>query len=149
MAAPWHMEVPRLGVISELQLLETATATATRDPSICNLHGSSWQCGLLNPLNEDRDWTFILMDTSWVHYRWAMGTPLVFFFFFLIWHFYMSWTRQGKRIAFTSPTNDQTTTNKLHQMTLKGGISKTHSQGTWNSGTTQLRVLGILFFPPW
>ena len=33
-----HLEVPRLGVESELQLLTTATATATRDPShICKL----------------------------------------------------------------------------------------------------------------
>ena len=34
-----HMEVPRLGVESELQLLTYATATAMWDPScICNLH---------------------------------------------------------------------------------------------------------------
>ena len=38
----WHMEVPRTGVESELQLPATATATATRDPScICRLHHSS------------------------------------------------------------------------------------------------------------
>ena len=29
----WHMEVPRLGVTLELQLLAYATATATLDPS--------------------------------------------------------------------------------------------------------------------
>ena len=28
----WHMEVPRLGVKSELQLLAYTTATATLDP---------------------------------------------------------------------------------------------------------------------
>ena len=34
------------------------TATATRDPShVCNLHHRSWQCWILNPLSEDRDWT--------------------------------------------------------------------------------------------
>ena len=39
---PWHMEVPRLRVESELQLL--AYATATPDPScVCDLHHSSWQ----------------------------------------------------------------------------------------------------------
>ena len=39
-----HMEVPRLGVQSELQLLATVTATATPDLScICNPHCSSWQ----------------------------------------------------------------------------------------------------------
>ena len=30
---PWHMEVPRLGVESEQQLLAYATATATQGPS--------------------------------------------------------------------------------------------------------------------
>ena len=40
-----HMEVPKLGVESELQLLACTTATATRDPSLlCDLHLSSWQC---------------------------------------------------------------------------------------------------------
>ena len=32
-AAPMHMEVPRLGVESELQLPAYTTATATRNPS--------------------------------------------------------------------------------------------------------------------
>ena len=32
------MEVPRLGVDSELQLPTHTTATATRDPGVCNLH---------------------------------------------------------------------------------------------------------------
>ena len=39
---PWHMEVPMLGVKSELQLPAYTTATATQDPShICNLHHSN------------------------------------------------------------------------------------------------------------
>ena len=56
---PWHMEVPRLGVESELQLPAYATATATPDLScICNLHhSSSRQRRILNPLNEARDRT--------------------------------------------------------------------------------------------
>ena len=38
----WHMEVPRLGVDSELQVLAYTTATATQDLSlICDLHHSS------------------------------------------------------------------------------------------------------------
>ena len=42
---PWHMEVPRLAVQSELQLPACTTATATPDWScICDLHHSSWQC---------------------------------------------------------------------------------------------------------
>ena len=48
---PRHMEVPRLGVESELQLPSYATATAPCDPScICDLHQSSQQCQILNPL---------------------------------------------------------------------------------------------------
>ena len=62
------MEVPRLGVKLELQLLVCATATATQDPShVCNLHHSSRQCRILNPLSEARDPTHILMDASRVH----------------------------------------------------------------------------------
>ena len=49
---PWHIEVPRLGIKSELQLPTTATASATRDLSrVCYLHHSSWQCRILNPLS--------------------------------------------------------------------------------------------------
>ena len=62
------MEVPRLGVELELQLPAYATATARRDPSrIYNLHRSSWQCWIFNPLSKARDGTQILMDTSQVH----------------------------------------------------------------------------------
>ena len=45
---PWHMEVPRLGVESELPPPAYATATATRDPSrIFDLHHSSRHCRVL------------------------------------------------------------------------------------------------------
>ena len=38
----WHMEVPRLGVKSELQLLTYAIATAMQNLShVCDLHHSS------------------------------------------------------------------------------------------------------------
>ena len=64
----WPMELPRLGVKSELQLPIYTTATATRDPSrVSNLHHSSWQHQILNPLSEDRDHTRILLDTSGIH----------------------------------------------------------------------------------
>ena len=46
------------------------TATATRDPScICDLHRSSLQGRILNPLSEARDRTRVLMDISEVHHR--------------------------------------------------------------------------------
>ena len=61
------MEVPGLGVESELQLLAYTTATATPDPSpVCNLHHRTWQCHILNPLSEARDRTCFLMDMSQV-----------------------------------------------------------------------------------
>ena len=51
-----HMEMPRLGVDSELQLPAYTTATAMLDLShICDLHHSSRQCWILNPLSEARD----------------------------------------------------------------------------------------------
>ena len=57
------MEVPRLGVESELQLpaYTTATATVTLDPShVCDLCCSLQH--ILNPLRKARDWICILMD---------------------------------------------------------------------------------------
>ena len=59
------MEVPRLGVELELQLPAYISATVTWDTShICDIHCSSWQHWILNPLSEARDQ--ILMDTSLV-----------------------------------------------------------------------------------
>ena len=77
---PRHMEVRRLGVESEPQLWAYTTATATQDPScIFSLYHSSQQCQL-NPLSKARDRTCVLMDTSQVHYCWAMmGNTLLFF----------------------------------------------------------------------
>ena len=56
------MEVPELGVKSELQLL--AYTSATPDLSrILDLQHSSWQHWILNPLREARDQTHIFMET--------------------------------------------------------------------------------------
>ena len=67
------MEVPRLRVESEPQLLAFATATAMMDPS----HGM-WQCWILNPVSEARHQTHILMDIRWVlTNRATVGTPIV------------------------------------------------------------------------
>ena len=49
------MEIPRLGVTLELQLLANATDTAA--------HDLTWQCRILKPLSEARDQTRTLMDT--------------------------------------------------------------------------------------
>ena len=63
------MEFRRLGVESELQLLAYATVTAMPDLStVCDIHHSSRQHWILNPLRWARDQICILMDTSRVHY---------------------------------------------------------------------------------
>ena len=63
-----RMEVPGLGVESELQLLAYATATATPDQShIFDLLCSLQQLGILNPLIEARDRICILIDTLSSH----------------------------------------------------------------------------------
>ena len=60
------MEVPRLGVESELQLPVCSTATATWDPShVCDLYHGSRQCQILNTLSRVKDQTLVLMDASW------------------------------------------------------------------------------------
>ena len=73
-----YMEVPRLGVELELQLL--AYTIATLDLSqVCDLYHISWQCQVLNPLSGGRDRTHIFMDTSWIHFaepQWEL--PLLF-----------------------------------------------------------------------
>ena len=64
-----HMEIPRLGVESELHLLRLwhSHSTATWDLShVCYWHHSSWQRWILTPLSRAKDWTCILMDTGWV-----------------------------------------------------------------------------------
>ena len=43
----------------------------TSSSHIHDLHHSSWQRWILNPLSEVRNQTLIPTDTSWVHYCWA------------------------------------------------------------------------------
>ena len=62
-----HMEVSRLGIESELQLLAYTTTRAMPDwGCFYELHYSLRQCQIFNPLREARDRTQILMDTSWI-----------------------------------------------------------------------------------
>ena len=69
------MEVPRL-VQSELQLLASTTATAMPNLSrVCELHHSSWQQWILNPLSEAQDRTYVLVDSSWVLKHGATRRP--------------------------------------------------------------------------
>ena len=62
----WHVDGPRLGAKTELQLQAYATATTRWDQShIWNLHCSLQQCQILNPLSEARDQT----ESSWILVR--------------------------------------------------------------------------------
>ena len=72
---PWHMEIPRLGVESKLQLLAYATATPMPDPSgVCNLDHSSLQRQI--HLSKARDWTHNRMVPSQICFYWTTtGTP--------------------------------------------------------------------------
>ena len=81
-----HMEIPRPRVESELQPPACATATGMWNlNSICNLHHSSWQRWILNPLKGARDQTCVLMGTSWFRYHWATtGTPKILFFLIIL-----------------------------------------------------------------
>ena len=76
---PQHIEVPRLGVTSELQLPAYTPVTAMWDRHhFCDLYCSLQQCWILNPLSEARDGPRILMDTSWVlNLRSHKGNPRV------------------------------------------------------------------------
>ena len=72
-----HRDVPRLGVESELQLPTCTTATAVQDLScVCDLHHSSQQCQILNPLNKARNRTYNVMVPSQIRFFCATkGTP--------------------------------------------------------------------------
>ena len=63
------MEVPSLGVELELQLPTYTIASATWDLSyVCDLHHSSQQHWIPNPLSKARNQTRVLIDTNRVCY---------------------------------------------------------------------------------
>ena len=49
------------------------------DPPVFDLHHSLWQHRILNPPIEAKDWTCIIMDTSWILLHWATRTPCLSF----------------------------------------------------------------------
>ena len=101
---PWHMEVPRLGFKSKLQLPAYTTAAATPDLSrICDLHHSSQQRRILNPLSKARDRTCHLMVPSRICFRCATtGTPDFTFYGC----FQKAWRSVSLIIIIARPTRD-------------------------------------------
>jgi len=81
-----NMEVPGLGVKSELQLLAYTTATAMPDPSqVCDLHCSLKQLWILNLVSEARDGTWILMGTNQIlNLLSHNGNSLLFLILFML-----------------------------------------------------------------
>ena len=64
---------------------------------VCDLHHSSGQCQIPNPLSEARDWTCTLMDTSWVCNPLSHDGNSLFFLIFRVeqwWGVWESWTIQ-------------------------------------------------------
>ena len=90
---PWHVEVPRLGVESELHLPAYSRATEIPDLChVCKLHHSSWQCRILNPLSKAGDQTHNVMVPSWVHFHCAtMGIPGMFCLTVMLYLFSLSY----------------------------------------------------------
>ena len=100
---PQHMEVPRLGVKLELQVLVYTTATAVPDPScVCDIQHSSQICQIINPLSKARYQTHVLMDSSQYHHQCAK-TGFLFFLLYssysrLLWLF---WAHMNFKIRFS------------------------------------------------
>ena len=90
----WHVEVPRQGVQSELQLMAYATVTATWDPSlVCSLHHSSRHRQILNPPSKARDQTYILRDTSQICFHCTtIGTPCERSFYCILYSYFCYWS---------------------------------------------------------
>ena len=90
-----HMQVPRLGLELELQLLAYITATAVSDLSlICDLHHSLWQCQILNPLSKagirpHSRGQYVGFLTCWV----IMGSPNLYCFNQTFWKSTLLWVK--------------------------------------------------------
>ena len=90
------MEVPGLGVKSELYPPAYTRATATRDLSrIFDLHPSSLQRGILTPLSEARDRTLNLIIPRQIHLPTEPQRELLCFFVFVFFSFLGTWMFPG------------------------------------------------------
>ena len=63
---PQHMEFPSAYGGSQARGPIGAATARLYQSRICDLHHSSQQCQILNPLSQARDQTCVLVDSSWV-----------------------------------------------------------------------------------
>ena len=99
---------------------------------ICDLHHSSQQRLILNPLSEAGDWTCILMGTSWIPYYWAtMGIPRKVILELLL----MYWNWRWKKVL-----GRQVQRQKANKMEVSSGSSKVHvgSEYLWGDDWVRL-----------
>ena len=120
------MEVPRLGVKSELQLPAFTTATATPDSSYtCDLyHSSQLEWVIVTPYGIEE----VLLFPKVLSCRYQKKTALLFLFFFFLW---VGIAVSSKRIYLMDKANKQ--------WTLKG-------RGQW---LTEQRISYLKFFLSW
>ena len=82
-----HVEVPTLGVESELQMPAYTTVRAMWEMSwVCDLHlhHSSQQCWMLDPLRKARDRTRVLRDNGLVSAVLQQELPIIHFYVYIL-----------------------------------------------------------------
>ena len=74
--SPPHTPFLKVAPVANVSSLTRGWIRATAD----GMHDTSWQCQILNTLSEDWGRTYILMDTTRVHFHWAIkgNLPLRF-----------------------------------------------------------------------
>ena len=67
---------------------------------VCDLHHSSRQCQMFNPVSGARDRTCVFMDTSQVCFHWATRATPTFYFLWTAWY---GWCRCFSPLYLSSP----------------------------------------------
>ena len=106
---PQHVEVPRLGVDrirAAAACLHQSHSNIGSESHVCNLHRSSWQCQILNPLRRPG----IEPISAWIPVgflttepQWEMRNSEVFCFFFLmegIFHIWSEWSKNNNTLSY-------------------------------------------------
>ena len=143
-----HMEVPRLGLKSELQLLTYTTATAMPDPNhFCDLSLSSKQRCILNPLSKARDQStssWILVRFIFIELQWDLHCGTWFFLFIIgsslpiLFFFYFSFLASPQHMELLGEGSDPSHSFDLHHCC---GIAQSFNPLCWAREWTCTLVL--------